>query len=213
MNKKLESIAYHEAGHAAANLYFRIKFKNVSIIPENISAGRVNPVKASQRLKNNIELGSLSPRDERYLKNECITTMAGPVAQAKFEKRKKVLNRGSKSDEYHFFEYTENLKIPQNGSLHYMNYIIEEAKDLFIDKNELFPNLWKFVIFLSKELIRDKELSYLQCKRHYQQIIGDNYYDSFNSLNYNINKPSQEWLNQKKLQNINEAIKLSSVKE
>lgn len=186
MKKSREYItAIHEAGHATAHLYYGIKFKNLSIIPEGISGGRLN-VLPKKKLENlEIVLGCLSAKQERTIRHECISLMAGPVAAAKYLKLKKILNASSRGDESMLFDYSEHLEVPRAGYLHFLNLNIELAKKLFQDEKNPEPKLWRFTKLLADHLFKQKELSYRFCLQLYKKECIINWHDSNNPKDLN----------------------------
>ncbi len=82
--KALESIAYHEAGHAVAAHAHQVRTKKLTIVPAEGSLGRHEHKLFFKRI--NIEYDS-SPRAQRRVENMVIVCLAGPAAQRRFNPR------------------------------------------------------------------------------------------------------------------------------
>ena len=80
-NKMLESIAYHEAGHAIAARRVGCGIKKVSIVPDEESEGRVTHRPYFTGIQPDWDE---SPRVQRRLENMALVCFAGPAAQRKF---------------------------------------------------------------------------------------------------------------------------------
>ncbi len=164
-SKNLHATAYHEAGHVVANFRLNLpRFKNVSIIPNGESLGRVR-MTLIQNVFKKLEAGKVSPKEERYLKNFLIGNFAGPAAEAKFRKITHFPN-GYQQDMYdvvnicnYIFGSTEVIDA-------YLNYIIEEAKALVKS-----PVCWYAIDATATTLLNKKLLSYKECKKIYYASI------------------------------------------
>lgn len=82
--KAIESIAYHEAGHAVAAHAHKVRTKAVTIVPADGSLGRLENQPYFKDI--NIEYDN-SPRARRRVENMVIVCLAGPVAQRRFNPR------------------------------------------------------------------------------------------------------------------------------
>jgi hypothetical protein len=156
-------VAIHQAGHAAVHLYFNHPFKNISVVHEDGSLGRVNAT-PTKRLEQIMLFGSPTPSDERYLEQEMIILMAGGVAEIKYLKRK-TLPRECKKDLDNLIHYCESaLSIHGKALFHYSQYIIEVAKSV-LDINEV----WAYVEKLSELLLNQKTLKYADCEKLFNE--------------------------------------------
>lgn len=79
--KGLESIAYHEAGHAVASFYMYIKFRHVTIVPDEDYNGCVRCF--SPKFMTYFE-GWNAERQRNFLDKQIIVSLAGYLAQKKF---------------------------------------------------------------------------------------------------------------------------------
>jgi hypothetical protein len=79
-------VAYHEAGHAVANLFLDLPVKLVTIVPHKNSGGRVEAPGSSslRRFDAAVEL-SLRKRDR--LERNVRSSLAGAVAERRFARR------------------------------------------------------------------------------------------------------------------------------
>lgn len=161
----VEATAYHEAGHVAAQLYFRHPFKYVTIISNDESLGHVKH-KLNRRVKEIIEYDTPTASDERYFKHEMISLMAGGASEAKYLGLKK-FTEGCENDLSLLVDFCQGIGIYNIALTHYSNYIIETAKDLF-EKEEL----WNYVKALDDLLNKKKTVKYLECKKAYVEICG-----------------------------------------
>ena len=82
--KKVESIAYHEAGHAVAAWKRRIRIKQLSILSDGDSAGRMTHHNYFSGVHPEYDT---SPRIQRRLENMALVCFAGPAAQRRFNPR------------------------------------------------------------------------------------------------------------------------------
>lgn len=80
-NKKLDSIAYHEAGHAVAARRVGCRIKKVSIVPDEDSDGRMTH---GPYFKGFHPDWDNSSRVQRRLENMAFVCLAGPAAQRRF---------------------------------------------------------------------------------------------------------------------------------
>ena len=79
--KKLESTAYHEAGHAVAAHWLGIRTKHLSILPDDDSEGRHAHVPYFSGMHPDYDS---SPRMQRRFENMVLVCLAGPAAQQRF---------------------------------------------------------------------------------------------------------------------------------
>lgn len=165
--QRLLSIAIHEAGHAAAHLWYQHDFDKKSIVPKGKALGYVEYTRPQRLLEILNYDDQLSAEDERYFKHESIILMAGGAAQIKFEKKRKY-GSGCRGD---FAELQKNCSsINIDGQLlkAYTDYIIEEAKQLFRRQE-----IWECTVALANLLLEKRELDFATCKAQYDQIVGE----------------------------------------
>ena len=83
-SKRLQSIAYHEAGHVVVSWHFRLRTpKYVTIIPTEESLGHM----FGPTLPNKFNFDGGSGRTQLLLEREIRSILAGPIAQKKFYPR------------------------------------------------------------------------------------------------------------------------------
>ncbi len=82
--KELESIAYHEAGHAVAAHAHQVRIKALTIVPADGTLGRLESQPYFKGI--NIDYDS-SPRAQQRVENMVIVCLAGPAAQRRFYPR------------------------------------------------------------------------------------------------------------------------------
>ena len=80
MRRSAERVAYHEAGHAVAAIALRRAVKLVSIVPRGDTNGRT----VKQKLPSTFRPGH-DARTSRFVERDIMISLAGPVAQEKFQ--------------------------------------------------------------------------------------------------------------------------------
>jgi hypothetical protein len=155
---KKEAIAYHEAGHVAAHLYFDHPFEYVTIIPNDECSGHVHAPASSDEAIRIINSGSPTAEDERFLKREMIILMAGDAAVRKLKGHNKYF-KGVENDNRTFVRLAEAMDIYDKALTHYSRYISQEAKDL-LDRGQI----WNYVKTLANLLSEKNTVTYLECK-------------------------------------------------
>lgn len=83
--RRLEAVAYHEAGHAVASLALRRAIRFVSIVPEAETLGRLKLTKAPATMRLDIDA---EHRTKAWIEREILITFAGPAAEAHFTGRR-----------------------------------------------------------------------------------------------------------------------------
>ncbi len=172
---KKSTVHIHEAGHAAAALFFNTRFKSVDIIPSDEKIkGALGAVRECETLTaSEIQTKGLHPMMEIKLKRDCIISMSGLVSEAKFNNKRyamrlhHILGNG-KHDLSEMFKLL-NVAICNDGHVvdAYAKYIAAETVFLF-DSN---PLLWQSVLNISAALLDKKELTYKQCKAIYSKVM------------------------------------------
>lgn len=160
--------AIHEAGHAAASIYFQVPFKKVTIVPDETTLGKVITYGLGKKIRHAVESGNSTDYVDRKLQQELIIFVAGPVASSKFTKQG--LYRHLSNDYEKCFELIGNLFGNERIEAAYINYIVEETKALLSAKS----HCWQLCKALSKELLKKETLRYQDCintaKQHFTYL-------------------------------------------
>jgi len=177
MNKK--EIAYHEAGHLVADLYFNLKPVEATIIPNKTSLGSVShknrlrpdytPEEKLNAWRNRTKLKRVlifdpydldEQRQKRIGKKYILSLLAGHVAQKKYNNT----TDGADND----FEIALNIievafrlpkkyDIDENFDQGYADYLWNR----FMPQTEMFvTNHWKEITHTANLLLKKKTLSY-----------------------------------------------------
>jgi hypothetical protein len=156
---RLLSTAYHEAGHAAAGLYFEIAFRSVTIIPDEDSMGKkVN--RQNKGFYDNLNIGKLSVRTEARIYQKITSLYAGFAAQLQFTNEIEscnwaagnVVDADPGADYYKADDLALKLIDDYNCRIALCNYLKERARALFKGSEGEPTKLWSFVEALAKEL-------------------------------------------------------------
>ncbi|MFA6922896.1 MAG: hypothetical protein WC223_01460 [Bacteroidales bacterium] len=156
MDKKNNRVAFHEAGHAIACIMLNVRFKEVSIIPEEEkSLGHI--------LLSNFKLHSdYDDSDKTRLKAEkfIMISLSGAIAERKFTK--KTNNIGAYDDYKKCMDIAGNLFNSINVMICFMNFMLAQTNSLFTceDEKNADTEAWLKVKLLAKELINSKILKY-----------------------------------------------------
>jgi hypothetical protein len=87
--KKLERVAYHEAGHAVAQVYLHRSFRSVSIKPKSSYLGRVDSPKLSQTFREGLaHYLDGDHRTRNMVDDHILISMAGPAAENRYTGRR-----------------------------------------------------------------------------------------------------------------------------
>jgi len=174
----IERTAIHEPGHAIMCLYYGFNFQFVTIEPgfSDINRGLV------RRIIKFWEHNQLIERNERYLKANCIESLAGIVCEYKMGYIEDCVDLteylyeiffesfdGSdlsdvdfiyeKIDTYFSYKYP-NTNITYKRLLNYFKKIVSETILKFTDINGKDTELWNYVLLLSEELLKKHRLEY-----------------------------------------------------
>lgn len=161
--KRLERIAFHEAGHTIACIGVRRAFKNVTIVPNEENFGALH-----HRKWFNFDLSTTSwdwdPKELNQIRKKIFVSLGGPAATSIHTKRpiRRIWNTGS--DHNHVFDVLDvlyaGLGVNEDIDKEVEKYI--SYMDLVV-KNYLISN-WKFVERVANNLLSFKTLSYQKVK-------------------------------------------------
>ena len=149
-NKALESIAYHEAGHAVVAWRVGVEAKSLSIISEPGSKGRYIHKPYFTDITPEYDT---SPRAERRLKNMVLVCFAGEIAQRRF-------NSGEWRDYHGERDFDQAVDL--------LNYLAGSEDDLQAHINAIHlqaqqmvedPSVWLCIGALAAALLEHGELS------------------------------------------------------
>jgi len=144
------SIAYHEAGHAAVAVYFRIGLKRVSVVPDPNYDGICSQVQQTWFEKLDREdSDSITKKAERQM----MVALAGPEAQRKFAPTS-IRRHQARGDIKAVFECAFSIC----GSAEEASALVELLR--IRTRNLLgMPFVWKGVKALAKQLLKRNEIS------------------------------------------------------
>jgi hypothetical protein len=153
MTKRIESTAYHEAGHAVKAIEYRRRFKYVTVIPGDGTLGHLKPGKWSCRP----DIDSTSPGSRLKIEREIIIDLGGLAAE--YHYRGKHSWSGAQGDidraTNRAFYLFSNVKVVGR----YLDYMIERVKS----EIRQWPT-WPAVEAVAKALLTDKTLSYRRAR-------------------------------------------------
>ena len=162
-SKALESLAYHEAGHAVAAFHHNVRVKKRSILPEPGSSGRLTP--HPSYFSGIHPESDTSPRVQRRLENMVLVCCAGPAAQRRFNPRGYRTNQGQ-GDWHQAIDLLSHLSGDSEILLAYFNLI-----DLQARKFVHLPWAWSCIEDLAAALLEHKELTGKQVRSVVEETI------------------------------------------
>lgn len=153
--KALQSVAYHEAGHAVVAWRFGVRTKRLSIIPDEAagSAGRLQHEPYFTGI--NPEFDS-SPRVQRRLENMAMVCFAGPAAQRRFNPRGWRNYHGE--DDFHQAVNLLSYLASSNDQLQAYVNLIE------ICAHDVVSAQWHLIEDLASALLERGELTGRECR-------------------------------------------------
>ncbi len=156
--RRSEITAYHEAGHAVAFYLLHKRFKYVTIKPEGEKWGEI--VYNKKILKQHT---IPSERELRFMKRECMVSLAGPIAE-------KIL-----SGKCEFEDILPFLDLPSSRSENEWETDMMFWKPIFVDTKLLIyaPWNWHAVGALADELEKQKKIRYKEARKIIRNAIED----------------------------------------
>lgn len=141
---KLESTAYHEAGHAVVQNHFGIKIKKITIVPDGDSLGSVSGALAIGEHRLDVDKS-----DKVRLKTErdVMIFLAGRIAERKFN-LKGYRHYGASQDINHSMKMLSLFTRSREEQMAYHRFLEERTKNII---NE--PMIWELIQSVAKELL------------------------------------------------------------
>jgi hypothetical protein len=155
ITKKLESTAYHEAGHAVMAYHVRRRFKYVTIEQEEDSLGHILLSRWPKGIEPGIDSGA---RVENYLKNSILIDLAGHAAERLFKGRNNWV--GSRQDVQTAVEFADYVCGSNEESQAYVKWLFIKARNII----RLEP-YWDSIKALAKELLIKKKIGYMAARK------------------------------------------------
>jgi hypothetical protein len=152
--RALESVAYHEAGHAVMCVRLKRGFRSVSVVPEDDSLGRVMFVPLKAGLDPFAVDGA---KLERLIERELLTTLCGMSAERRFVGRRNW--RGGRSDISRALDLAERLYQPEVAGK-YIDFMIARADGLI-----MAPIVWVQIEAVAGALLAHRTLSSAAVRR------------------------------------------------
>lgn len=153
--KELKKTAYHEAGHAVACYFLRIRFTNVTIVPEDNCLGCLKHSKDHHKNFNPEWDNSRKVGDR--IEKEVIVRFAGQIAEGLF--MGKHIRKGSEHDRSSAIDLAL-YGVGEGEVLQtYINYLWARAKEQVRQ-----PRFWAAVKALAAELLVRKKIGYRKAR-------------------------------------------------
>jgi hypothetical protein len=151
--RRLATIAYHEAGHVVASHQFEFKIKQVTIVPTDYVIARVTP-RSYVRLRSLEWDTSTGKRLDRY-HNHIVILLAGPEAQRHFNLHTvRYYSSEERSDYHRVRELLYRLHGENKESSYAFKYLRERARNLVTN-----PLNWSLIEALANALLERQTLS------------------------------------------------------
>lgn len=148
---KLESIAYHEAGHAALAFFHRVPFKYVTIVPneEEDTLGHVLHRKWPESLR---PYSHFVTRFRVYVEKRIMVLLAGPLAETKSTGRRNLIH--ARSDHRTIANLAGYVCTSDAEAKHFVAWLEERTRQ-FLETDVVWAGLTGIV----KELLAHNVLS------------------------------------------------------
>jgi hypothetical protein len=148
-NLAIQATAYHEAGHAVAAYRLGVSLRQVSIEPDESSAGHVK----HQRLLDKTVAYDRSDRNRMRVERLVIVCLAGLEAQRKFNART-VRHFHAHSDYQSAVGAVERFTTSNEETQAYINYLLARTRSLLAE-----PGGWEEIIGLATALLERQRLT------------------------------------------------------
>jgi hypothetical protein len=161
--KKLEAIAYHEAGHGVIAYLLSRPFVHVSIIPDpdDENLGHIRMAATPKSLHPDYESNA---RTERWIRREIMIELAGPLAEKL--QRGKGNWRGASGDFHRAFDMACYHTCGEAETSAYIHWLWERTKTL------LTLN-WPAVEVLAAELLKRKVVGAKRARTLMRKVMHD----------------------------------------
>ncbi|MFB3901922.1 MAG: hypothetical protein ACE15E_00575 [Acidobacteriota bacterium] len=147
--KKLQSIAYHEAGHAVMAWWHGLAIRKATIVPHKDYLGSVTHFK---KLLPTDET-DLRPSQRDLLERRIMVLLSGPEAERKF--RGHYSHKGSGHDRHYAFDHLASLTGPSEDELNtYMKLLWLRTRRI-LD----FAPVWACVTAVANALLEKRSLT------------------------------------------------------
>ena len=162
--KQLRETAYHEAGHAVAAYCCQIRFKEVTIIPDEDSLGKLVSSKRPKSFQPDINQDT---KTRLRIERETIVYFAGGIAERKLTGGKRL--KGAHVDLSHAIDLLDRLTGGTRETEAYGNWLFIRAEYLV-----MHPWNWTAIEALAAELMEHKRIGYRRARQIIKQAI-ENY--------------------------------------
>jgi ATP-dependent Zn protease len=151
MSKRLESIAYHEAGHAVAHFEFNQKIRKVTIVPNKEYDGCCFGYGTLPHL----DVVRITPVIREKVEDRIIIYFMGILAERRFLGRSLSIQWTKLNDTREAVDLAFYLTGSVEQCNAYINWLYICAKDLLNSKEKT----WKAIEAIAQELLKKKTLS------------------------------------------------------
>ncbi|MCC6959924.1 MAG: hypothetical protein IT301_08760 [Dehalococcoidia bacterium] len=150
----LESVAYHEAGHAAMARHLNVAVHSVSIVPDDGSLGRVQPCALPRGFRPDLERSAATESRIRRLVMVCL---AGHLAEKQFRAslgKRAPSSAGAIQDHTTAVDLIEWLVVSEREAEAYINWLLVKTQHLLEQ-----DWIWRSVEHIARALIEEREIS------------------------------------------------------
>ena len=158
-------VAYHEAGHAVAAFDQRLRYKYVSIIPDDKgSLGQVQLASFPEDFQPDIDV---TLRDRLRIEKIVIINFAGSMAEAKYRGEEPEYGAECADDWKSAMDLASYACGSPEEEEAYVNWLFVRAKNMFN-----VPHIWQMVEGLAKELLVRKKIGYQTSREIMKEAAG-----------------------------------------